>query len=489
MRIVRMLFAEGLVIAVLACVAAYVFSRWMSSIVADLVTPTVTPAVAQVITLPDWTVAGYALTLALGSMVFFSLAPAARAWKQPLLPWLKAGEQGVAQGRSRLSSGLVVLQLALAVLLITSAGLASRSTVLFATTDLGFDSSSILLATVNTGGGAADEQTSTALLERLRVRLQAVPGIEDVTYAWGGPSANVRAEALRSETVGGSVGAAINYVGPDYLRVYGVTPLSGRALEFEEGRAITPAVITQRLAQRLWPDQPAIGRRLFLGQQRESEVEVVGVAPDVYFNGNRLNRNRGRENLYVLLPSSRDWRDPGERTLYIRYRGRLDVVAPAISRAIRNEDPRVPLVRQRTFEAELEADLWPVRALTTLLTIFALVSLIVAIVGQYAVVAFSMRRRMREFGVRIAMGASSGQILTAVLQEGLRLTALGLVIGFGLSALTGIGLSRVLYGITPTDPLTYGTVLLLLSFVSLAACSLPAVRASRVNPMSTLRQE
>jgi ABC-type antimicrobial peptide transport system permease subunit len=160
-----------------------------------------------------------------------------------------------------------------------------------------------------------------------------------------------------------------------------------------------------------------------------------------------------------------------------------------ISRAIRHEDPRVPLVRLRTFATELEANLWPVQALATLLTVFALVSLIVAIIGQYAVVAFDMRRRVREFGVRIALGASSRQILTAVLSEGFRLTALGLVIGFGLSVLTGTGLTRVLYGITPTDPLTYGSVLLLLSVISLAACALPAVRASRVNPISTLRQE
>ena len=483
-RIVRMLLAEGLVIAVLACVAAYVFARWMSGIAADLVAPMVPPAVLQVITEPDWTVAGYSLTLALASMAFFTLAPAGRAWKQPLLPWLKAGEQGVAQGRSRLSSGLVVLQLALAVLLITSAGLASRSITLFAATDLGFDSRSILLATVNTGGGAVDPPTSAALLERLRARLQAVPGIEYVSYSWGGARGNVRAERLRSGAAGESVVAATNYVGPDYLRVYGVTPVSGRELGLEDGRTITPAVVTQRLAERLWPDQPAIGRHLFFGQQREREAEVVGVAPDVLFNGNRPTGN-----LYVLLPSSSGLRDPGERTFYVRYQGRLDVVAPAIGRAIRTEDPRVPLVRLRTFDAELEAEVWPVRALTTLLTVFALVSLIVAIIGQYAVVAFDMRRRTREFGVRIALGASSRQILTAVLQEGFRLTALGLVIGFGLSALTGTGLSRLLYGITPTDPVTYGTVLLLLSLVSLAACSLPAARASRVNPISTLRQE
>ena len=170
-RIVRMLLAEGLVIALLAGVAAYLFAWWMSGVIANLVTPMVPAGVLQVITATDWTVAGYALTLALGSMAFFTLAPATRAWSQALLPWLKAGEPGVVQGRSRLSSGLVVLQLALAVLLITSAGLASRSIALFTSADLGFDSRSILTATVNTGGGAVDAQTSAALVERLRVNL------------------------------------------------------------------------------------------------------------------------------------------------------------------------------------------------------------------------------------------------------------------------------------------------------------------------------
>jgi ABC-type antimicrobial peptide transport system permease subunit len=146
-------------------------------------------------------------------------------------------------------------------------------------------------------------------------------------------------------------------------------------------------------------------------------------------------------------------------------------------------------VSLRTLDSQLAIDFWPVRALTTLLTLFAVGSLVIAIVGQYAVVAFDMRRRIREFGVRIAMGASSRQILTSVLQEGFRLTAFGLVIGFGLSVLTGVGLSRALYGITPTDPLTYGSVFVLLCVVSIAACSLPAIRASRVNPIATLRQE
>jgi predicted permease len=398
------------------------------------------------------------------------------------LPWLKAGEPGVVPGRSRLSSGLVVLQLALAVLLITSAGLASRSIALFASANLGFDGRSILTATVNTGGGAADAQTSAALVERLRTRLQSIPGIESVSQSW-----NTR-QVVQTERVASgmreTVDVQANFVGPDYLGVYGVTLLSGRELGIENAPVVTPAIVTQALAEKLWPGQPPIGRRLLVGRQRQREAEVVGVAPDVMFNGNRPTGN-----LYVLLPAADDPRGPGERTLYLRYRGRLEAVAPGIGQAIRAEDPDVPLVNLRTLDSQLAIDFWPVRALTTLLALFAVGSLLIAIVGQYAVVAFDMRRRIREFGVRIALGASSRQILTSVLQEGFRLTAFGLVIGFGLSVLTGIGLSRALYGVTPTDPLTYGSVFVLLCVVSIAACSLPAVRASRVNPIATLRQE
>ena len=482
-RLVRMLIAEGLVIALLACAAAYVFTRWMTGVIANLIAPMVPPAVSQVIAVPAWGVAAYAMLLALISMAVFSLAPAARAWRMALLPSLKAGEQGVVQGRSRLSSALVVLQLALAVLLITSAGLVTRSIVLFASADLGFDSRSILLVTVNTNGAAVDQRTSADLIERVRVRLQALPGIESVSYSSRGIREDVRAQALQGGA-GDSVAAEVNLVGPDYLRTHGLTPIAGRELAIEGGAAATPAIVTQGLAERLWPGQPAIGRSLFYGRQREREAEIVGVAPNVLFNGNRVSGNS-----YLLLPASGDQRDPGERTLYLRYSGRLEAVAPAIGQAIRTEDSRVPVVSLRTLDGQLETDFWPVRALTTLLAMFAVVSLVIAIIGQYAVVAFDMRRRIRDFGVRIALGASSRQILVSVLKDGLKLTAIGLVIGFGLSVLTGTGLSRVLYGITPTDPVTYGGVLLLLALISLAACALPALRASRVNPISTLRQE
>jgi hypothetical protein len=315
--------------------------------------------------------------------------------------------------------------------------------------------------------------------------LKTVPGVEDVSYARSGPREIWSLELARTADGGDPLRVESNYVGPDYLRVHGLRPLAGRELYVESGRAVPAAVVTQGLADALWPGQPALGRRLQLGRQAPlQEVEVVGVARDALFNGYRRSPSR-----HVLLAASVDPFDPGERIFYLRYTGDLDAVAPAIGRAIREEDARVPLVTLRTLDAQLDATIWPIRVLTMLLALFAGGSLIIATIGQYAVVTFDMRRRVREFGVRIALGASSRQIVLAVLRDGFRLTAIGLAIGFVLSVLTGSGLSRVLYGITATDPLTYGSVLLLLSAVSAVACYLPALRASRVNPIATLKQE
>jgi ABC-type antimicrobial peptide transport system permease subunit len=181
--------------------------------------------------------------------------------------------------------------------------------------------------------------------------------------------------------------------------------------------------------------------------------------------------------------------EPGEATLYVRHRASIDAVAPAIRRAIRDADQRVPVVTLRTLDAQLDQTIWPVRVLTMLLTLFAGGSLLIASIGQYAVVAFDIRRRAREFGLRLALGSSSRQVLESVLREGLRLTVAGLGIGFLLSLATGTGLRGLLYGVTPTDAVTYAAVFPALAAVSPVACYLPARRAATVDPIAALRNE
>ena len=156
---------------------------------------------------------------------------------------------------------------------------------------------------------------------------------------------------------------------------------------------------------------------------------------------------------------------------------------------LRKADARVAIVRLQSFEQALAENETPVRMLVTLLTLFAGASLLIAVIGQYAVVAFDGRRRVREFGLRIALGASAPQVVAAVVGESFRMTAIGLVVGFALSVVTATLLSRFLFGITPTDPLTYAGVFALLTAASLAASYVPARRAGRIDPMTALRTE
>jgi ABC-type antimicrobial peptide transport system permease subunit len=216
-----------------------------------------------------------------------------------------------------------------------------------------------------------------------------------------------------------------------------------------------------------------------------TELEVTGVVGDAYFGG-RITDNPPRF-MFTALDARPE--QPGETTFLIRHTGTADTVAPAVARALREADRRVPIAALRSMESQLASERAPFWMLAMLLTLFAGASLLVAAIGQYAVVAFEGRRRIREFGLRIALGASADQVVRSVLRESFKLTAVGLAIGFVLSAAVGTVMARFLYGITPTDPATYLGVFTLLAASSLVACYLPARRAARVDPLEALRAE
>ena len=399
-----------------------------------------------------------------------------------MLPSLRSGELGVVAGRSTLSSALVVVQLGFAVLLLTSAGLAYRSLHMLGSMDPGFRKENLVLVNVETTEAAATKETPLALLDRLRERLRSVPGIQSASYlrpAWG--TQEVRAEASQQPLM-----ATTLSVGPDYFAVLGMTPLAGREFSNREARRAPEVIITQHLAESLWPGESPVGRTFQLGARREP-VEVVGEVPNGVFS--RFQRETRAS--YVFQPVQPEPLPRGDVTItfYVRHTGTLDSIAPAIGRAIREVDGRVLLMYLRTMETELDDTASGVRIITIWITLFAIGSLVIAAIGQYAVIAFDMRRRTRDFGVRIALGASSQQILGSVIGQGLRWTGAGLAIGFVLSLLAGMAFRRLLVGVTPADAPTYIGVFGLLALASLLACYLPARRASRVNPIEALRQE
>ena len=487
LRVVRSLIAEGLVLSAVAWIAACLFAWWVSRAIALYLIPAVAPGPVVYPTLtPDWTVIGYALVLAVVCTLVVTIGPALRTWSQPLLPFLKAGEQALVGARSKLSGTLVVVQLAFSVLLLTSAGLAYRSFTVADGTDVGFDTHNLLMATVNTAGSASGRDANLALIETLRARLARMPQVESVSYV---PYTRIYPWIdfpVRRDRSSDPVLAGNPRISPDFFRTLGVPSLAGDDFRREAGTNAGHAIVTRALASTLWPGEPAIGKVLWAGPpDRLTELEVTGVVGDAYFGG-RVTDNPPRF-MFTAIDARPEL--PGETTFFIRHSGSTDLIAPAVARALREADGRVPIAALRSLESHLASEQAPFWMLATLLALFAGASLLVAAIGQYAVVAFEGRRRTREFGLRIALGASSDQVVRSVLRESFRLTAIGLAIGFVLSIAVGIVMARVLYGITPTDPLTYIGVFTLLAMSSLVACYLPARRAARVDPLVALRTE
>jgi predicted permease len=393
----------------------------------------------------------------------------------------------VVQGRSALSQGLVVLQLAFSVLLLTTAGLAHRSLSLQDSADVGFNTGNLLLATVNTSASAADPKGNSALVETLRERLKRLPGVEGISYVpGGGRLSNWALLPVRRDRAAEPVMTVERQVASDFFSTLGVPFIAGQDFRPEETRTRRRVIVTRHVAEALWPGESAIGKVLVAGpDDRAVEAEVVGVVRDAFFAG-RGSDTRPR---YVFFANAERPGPPVETTFYIRHRGSERTLSPAVARALREIDARVAISSLRALESEISLEAAPLWMLATLLTLFAGGSLLIAAIGQYAVVAFAGRRRSREFGVRIALGASSRQLVSSVISESFRMTALGLVIGFVLSVAVGTLLARVLYGVTPTDPVTFASVFVLLAAASLLASYLPARRAASTDPMVVLRTE
>jgi len=494
-RIVRMLVAEGLVVAGLAWVASLAFAWVVAGILARAIPPPqgAGAGFAEWFMRPDWSVAAYAMILAGLSTVACVLGPVVYAWRQPLTPSLKAGEQSVIRGRSRLSRGLVVLQLSLSVLLVAIAGLAWRSLAAGEAVDIGFRPENILIATVSTVGRVEDRHARAQLLEDVRERLQTVPGVTVVSYADNAPrEGRWSRQPVREDVSSERTSAEINRVAPDFLAAHGLKLVAGQDISRTSQPGRVTALINQQLADTLWPGSSPLGRRVRVGEDETRQAEVVGVVPNAFFSG---FRREARPN-FVLFSAVDDpasgagdsWRT-AEVAFYVRFNGRLDRVTAGVREALGPTGISMPIVTLTTMDSLLAmiAALW--RILTSLLAAFGIGALLIATLGQYSVVLFDMRRRVREIGVRLALGASPRRIQTSVIREGARLSIIGLVLGGALSLIVGRLIGGLLYGVSAIDGMTYTLVAVVLAVTTLAACAIPARLASRVDPLRALREE
>jgi predicted permease len=378
--------------------------------------------------------------------------------------------------KSRLTSGLVVAQVALSLLLLTSAGLFFRSLGKARSADPGFDPSHVLLASFDLGPIGYDNAREIEFNRQLLARLRALPGVLSATTADFSPlSFSIHSDGVTPEGYlprpHESMEADRGIVGPDYLQTLRTPLRAGRDFTDQDNSTTEPvAIVNQAFANRYWAGQDAIGKRV---QWRGSWFTVVGVAANGKYR--RINDNPAP---LILLPMAQTF--GGDVILHIRTESDPLAFASAVERTVGELNPNVPLFNVTTLKVNMQMGSIFERIAVVFAGAFGLLALFLANVGIYGVVAYTTRQRTHEIGIRMALGAARADVFRQILRQGLRLTLIGLVAGIAVSLAFGVGTA---------DWFTFATVAIILCVVALLACFVPARRAASIEPMQALRSE
>lgn len=399
-----------------------------------------------------------------------------------------AGKTDSYSGGRGTRSALVASEVALSLMLLVGAGLMIRSLWALRGTDPGFQPKDVLTMTVPIPKSSETARRSRFYDEFLpqvaALRgVQSVAAIDDLPMQ-GGSEQPIAVEGRPVEVFALQRNVSVRQITPNYFHTMGIPIRVGRDLQLADTSGRQPvAVISEAMANLFWPGENAIGKRFRISFTPETVRTVVGVVGDI--------KQRGLTTLepvtMLYLPILQD--STIGVSLVIRGNGAVTRFAPAVAGVLAKLDPALPIRDVKTMDEIVAATLSEQRFSMWLFAALAGLAFLLAAVGIYSVLAYSVRSRVREIGVRIALGASSGDILGLVIAEGMRPTAAGVLIGAcGAFALGGV-LSKLIYGVSPTDPLTFLTVALLLTFVALAACAIPSYRATRIQPITALRNE
>ncbi len=495
-RIVRQLLTESLVLSVVGGVAGVLLAWWSLNLFLSVVFVRYGGAEMLRVSVdltPDWRVLAYSFGLALLSGIAFGLVPALRATRPDLIGMVKS-EGSTASGRSarsRLSSALVIAQVSICFVLLIPAGLLLRSVQLNLATDPGFEAKNLLSVGYSLELSGYDAERAKVFQQQLMTRLAALPGVKSVS--------------LNRTFVGQSMVTLLDHhgTGPQqysnipveeipstYLDTIGTPLLLGRGFTADEVNAHTPVlVVSEATARSLWPNESALGKSLRIEQPIRdggtkmifTSAQVVGITRDsqIYRSGETLP-------LIVYVPGA----TPGEMDTTLLVRTTTD--AAALKDPARREAYAIePVLRLfvKTFEEKIAGEQAIMSAASHGATALGTLAIMLAVIGLYGVMAWSVVQRTREIGIRMALGAQPRNVLALVLKQGMKLVLIGVVIGIPASLAAARSLSSLLVGLTTTDTLTIAIVTAVLVGVTLLACYLPARRATRVDPLETLRYE
>jgi predicted permease len=396
---------------------------------------------------------------------------------------------------------LVVTEVALAMVLVVGAGLLIKSFARLMGIDAGVRPERVLTMELSLPAAKYQQARSRAFYEQLRARAATLPGVTAAGFVRELPFANEIGDwSFRIVGGGGrrpdeAFGAADWQVAtPGYFEAMGIALRAGRYLsDADRERSLPVVVISEKTARTFWPNENAVGRQIRLGGTGPGPDTlvrtVVGVVADVRHKGLDAETKAQMYLPHAQFPSTDSTFPINRMSLVVRGRGDPLALAPAVRREVRALDPEVPVSRVRSMEEVLSTSA-SVRELNVmLLSVFAAVALTLAAVGIYGVMAYTVTQRTKEIGVRMALGASAGEVQRLVLRQGLLLAGAGVLLGAVGAAVLGRLLTTLLFGVTPTDPAIFAAVTAVLAAVALLATYLPARRATRVSPMVALRYE
>lgn len=491
LRLLRQFLTESVVIGLLGGLLGIAFAYWGIRWI-EISIPADNPVPYWMKFTIDGTVLLYTFGIAVVTGLLFGLAPAFQALKTDLQETLKEGGRGAGGSlrRNRLRSALVVAQVALSLALLVSASLFVRSFLKIQDDGGGLSTAHVMTMRIYLPAGRyeKDEDMSRRVEDVVR-RIETLPGVEaasasnNIPLGDGGGGGRIAVEG-KSFPRGEEPNIFWAGVGPHFLRTIGLKPVSGRGFTDAEGTSRSHvALVNQKFAAKLWPGQDPVGRRFQLIDEKTVEwISVIGVIPD--FKSENIDGDL-QPSAFLPYPYQAS-RNTG---LTIRTRSNpLQIVAGA-RRQIRASDPNLPVFDVYTLEQVRQHGIWEFRFLGGMFTIFGGIALFLAAIGVYGVLSYSVSQRVREIGVRVALGAQEGDVVGLVLRQGMLLALFGIGLGLPLA----FGASRVvagtLYNTSPNDPVSFGLISLVLAAIAALASYMPARRALDVDPLDALRGE
>jgi predicted permease len=488
MRVVRQLLTESTLLFVLGAGAGALITVYATRLLSTFRLPIDAPFVFDFS--PDLRVFAFSLIVALITGVLFGLAPALQVTRPDLNSTLKIGSSSASAARTRLRGAFVVAQVAGSALLLVVAGLFTRGLAHAHFMDPGFDSKNVHVVSseLDFHRNYSDQEAAQFygdLLERIATLPQVESaamidwppvtfGGQDTTFVLGSHEPTTAEEHPRTDFA---------RVTEAYFQTLHIPIVGGRGFtQADRDGAPMVAIVNQTFARRTWPGNAPLGKRIQFPGPGDQQLEIVGVARDAKYR----SLSEDPRNM-VYLPYAQ-W-PSADMTILARVAQERAGIAETLRKIVRELDPDLPIDANVPYEEVMGIALLPSRATAVLTTIFGTIGLALASLGLYGVLAYTVTQRTREFGIRLALGAERGEVRTLVLRDGVKLAAVGLAIGLGIALATTHLLRGLLHGLSPMDPITFGGIAVLLIAVAVAASYLPAVRATRTDPVDALRAE